>query len=610
MKKIMIYDMADGEAAEIFDKYTSNCQKMFDYVEDILQEDFDGFSEFFLKVIDNKYDFIVLMSRRCLVLFQLFMFLFKFKEEKPKVNSIILSDRALPVYYKMIQNGHNVAIVDDVIVHGRTVSKVYKLIKELCQDAKIDIYGYMADENLNCMSEVLKKDFHTDYIASTNEWRRLSNKIVDSILISCVPYTSFVMAYYEYNECPLLQMTKNNSNILIVQNSNDTQIKQGITSYCIFEKQWNKSELFSELSLGECIRVYYSQRIKRYTVIPYVFIRSLNIGDTDNLFSILGSVVPNEYIQIKSIFMDKENTEGDENLLREYKIRVLTCLLSQLYWETFRKRYRLPDFEFRDIDTLINGFGSDIATELCNISLDRCSDILKINLSNCFSATKCDNICGASEKLFRELLPPMGDWQVTFDKIIKDYLWHSWENDEGKSKKGEDRGQGLILDTYMQIAKENAIDYYQALAVLVNTWDVGTATANFTADVENGVIGCHITCGEQSYRYVLERYPSIMNALITVSNLVTKEDAINFSYSYEKYRKKILLDLLNEFKDKEVITKRYFEDLKEIIESNNGYLNAWNQLAALNINVSDDNNIEEITNIFMKGKSKAWENYG
>lgn len=546
--------------------------KVRERVEEILQNDFDGLYDYFLSAIEKNYTYIILMSRRCMVLFQLFLFFIVLDETEIEIKSIILSDKAIPWYRKKIKSEDTVLIIDDVIVHGRALSMLHSLLEHQCKIENSEIWGYVSSEDLECFPERLRKRLTVFYEASRKEWRNLSNRLVSSIFAANVPYTSFVTAFYQYGDSTWLDKLFENTNWKMYPMTNVSQKEENLQAEMYFENSWDRPGLFKSLSIDECIRVYKNPTINKVTVIPYVFVRNMGKEDLQNIFTTIGILLPEKYCCLKNVFLSGEN--AFENPVNEYKMRVLTCILSNIYWKSVKQRYQIDSTElnilYTDKDTLELSFGSEITEEISSISLSEIEKILN------YQPTV---FCNTEED---EQLKQVLEKHVNESETWKDgYFYEAWSIDEDLAKQCKKRKQGLSIECFIEKCKAVTDDIREILKELVGKWDSGVAAANYVIASEGSFVGCMITSGEQSYRIILERNPFPMYALIFISEFITKGDAKRENKKYEEYRVRKLEQFLDLIKSEYKIEEIDYQKIKELINENQGYLNDWNQFGHL-----------------------------
>ena len=536
----------------------------FDIKSILGEDDFKGLYAFFLKLLTNAaIEYLIFMSRRCLVLCQIFIIFILLDDCKLNEKLIVLSDKAIPYYGRKMKG--KVAIADDILIHGRTIGNVYKLLKEYNKNLQVQIFGYTKDTAP--LKAELQSITSVESIESKSEWRNLSNKIVRCIYASNVPYTSFVTAFFQYGNNDFLNTLRNIESVHIIENTDESQRYEGLCSFYCYEKD---NKFLSELTLEKGIRLYWNKHIEKLTIIPYVFIRRLTLKDANCIFEQVASNLPAKYQSLIEILKERSENQRIDDTLTTYKMRVLTCLLSRLYWLDFLQRHNLQQIDSVDVDTLEKSFGQEIAEIIINIKLEEVTKLLTMEFK----------VLDGNEQLEKKSCEIWGKCcEGKSKERLRKFFQKVWYEDECRAKKGVERCEGLSID-YLLICLENNEEHRQKiLAILVNIWDMGIAAANYTVDSVHGSVACYNTPGEQSYRIILENYPYLFMYLIAASKLLRNEDAKN-NEEFGVFRTNFLLDLLEILhKDQEI---KDYEGIEEIIRSEQGYLNAWNQISVIN----------------------------
>lgn len=568
--------------------YREHMEKVYKKVEGILKEDFDGLYAYFTKIFKEECDYIILMSRRCQVLYQLFEMISEYDGRAMYTKGLILSDKALPFYWDRIKDGSKIAIVDDIIVHGRTISEIYDVVSNLGKNIDVRLFGYMAEQEIDCISDEARERLTVSYSASTNEWRKLSGKIVDCIQVSNVPYTSFVNSFFQYRADAILSKIKEKTDLLKIEMTNGVQNAQKQCAYFVYEQNWEKPSILSSLSLGECIRVYWNEQTEKLTAIPYVFIRSMRVGEADKVFRAVAQALPEGFANIKKMFAKESRVEKLDQSLKEYKMRLLTCILSNYYWDVFCDRYDLSKPEASDMNTLRESFGESVVEELCSIQRDNIDELLR--LSFLFEQDSAADL-SETESLLEETA------QVQKSGWIRRFFFKTWLNDEKRAEEKKERAQGITVDYLLKVAANIGNEAHETLARLVNNWDIGIVTANFSLDRKRNIIGCCNTPGEQSYKIILENNPIVMSTLLIASCMITKGDAKKADMPYEEYREQELIKRLDQFHDKKHLDD--YAEIEQIIRRSKGYLNAWDQPQILNCDMREYKSIDDVIERYM-----------
>ena len=75
---------------------------------------------FWCTVEESKYDFKIFVSKKCFVLYKVFLPMLDFKSY---ASCVKITDTAIPMYLNSFRN-KTVLIIDDVLIHGRTAIKI------------------------------------------------------------------------------------------------------------------------------------------------------------------------------------------------------------------------------------------------------------------------------------------------------------------------------------------------------------------------------------------------------------------------------------------------------------------------------------------------------
>ncbi len=556
----------------IFTKDDEKIIAIRDNVSSLLKEDYSELYRFFKSISDTEYDYIILMSRRCLVLYQLFMLI----SEDLSDSERIISNQAIP-YYREELRGKRVAVVDDILIHGRTVSAVYRLLEQYCGAAyQPDIWVYMASVKIDCVEEDVRSRIQSFCVAYTGEWRNLSNRIISAIISSNIPYTSFVESYFYHNRFSLLNQIQELKAVSLIENTDFIQEQCGIKAFYCYEKTPDRKNIFTSLSLKECIRIYVNENGQDFVMIPYVFTKAFAIPNVQHMFEALGECLPDSMRSVRNILCGRSAGTTEDTGLIEYKMRLVTCILSNLYLRGFIERYQLYQEKYLDTDTLAKSFGKKIAQEI-NLLFEENVETL-LNFKYDADAVDVTDADSDLKETLRAVLSNEQQNRYIERNILKNYFLKAWYEDERRARSSEERFCGLLLETFMSAAKEAEIAEDDIFRMLINSWDTGIATANYLVSPENRYVGCFNSPGEQSYKIILEKYPFIMYSLIFVSKNITYEGKQG-KEEFERRRTALVLALLDAFQEK--YTLEDYSDIANIIRNERGYLGSWNQSGIL-----------------------------
>lgn len=572
LKRIYSTDMEKNR-----EKYLSMQKR----VRDILGEDYDRLYLFLWKRLNANMEYTILMSRRCLVICQIFIVFFYLDGMEINGKTKVISDRSLP-YYKKELKGKTVQIVDDILIHGRTITGIFKAVSEIT-GANPDVYVYMEYSSMECISSLIMSYLSAEREAGICEWRNLSDQLVSVIHAANFAYTSFVFSYIIFDEKKEFykKLMKRCGN-LVIDNTEKLQYKYGVASKGIFDSEILQYPLFSSLTLECCMRVYFSDVDCKLVLIPYAFMKALPKYELNTVYERMGNESKKMLPKVSEIFLSKPEDNAD----MEFKSRLLTCLLSVLYWACFGKKYQelLTQNWFVDLDTIAKSFDDKIALELSKIQELNVDTLLNVK----FEFEEMD--------LKGKTLPELNDTLLTCVKsgkgsvtnnceMLHRYFHNAWKIDEERASQQKDRLPGLPTESFMEHFKNNG---REICASLINAWDTGIATSNYYIQSNQDYVADFNAPGEQSYRLLLCQYPYLMKILIWFSKNYQGVDYDNSEYICQK--KKHLNRLVDLFSEKYSLD---LSELHQVINDNDGDMSIWNSIDTLDAYTPEDNRESE-----------------
>lgn len=347
-------------------------------------EEYRDLTGFVSKIYLAEYDFKVLMARKFSNLFMALLELTReedggrvrhlYEKKFPRKTDVprIVSNRALQFIKKEIvakkKSGSTLRIllVDDIIVHGRTLSGVYMFLKELLEEAGITdyvihVWGYAESRNEVMDLPGLEKR-KVKKICNKAQWYEISNEIIDIFYLLGQPYTSYIP------NCRICEKTETGQKIkefIITKGDSLKKISnldmelRNVRSYAYLDKKEN------DLAQAYSVRLYWYQDLEEFILVPMV---NLNPIDKELLCG---------YSEVlKDFFRYDENEAEDRGLYRKV-IYVLSALWG---WEFSREvldvnpeeiRYdiREEEYNFGNAFLCYNEYGIDLIKKLfqsCN----------------------------------------------------------------------------------------------------------------------------------------------------------------------------------------------------------------------------------------------------
>lgn len=239
-------------------------QVMKSAVRAILKDEYDLLEDFFDVIRQDEADYIIYISRRCFVLYQLIAYINGWRRNN------VISDRGVWAYRKRIRCARRIVIADDVLVWGVAMREAYELLNnmlglsEKCEVKRV-IYCRYAGCNKDDVAGV-----HVFSTRSMRECRILTNKLVKSIMVSGIPYTSFLYSFYGKD---LGMKPPSGDKVLRFEPVKATEFKwKSLYDFGIHE---NLQSMLECLCDGACIRYYYEEKKGYLCVIPFAFISDI-----------------------------------------------------------------------------------------------------------------------------------------------------------------------------------------------------------------------------------------------------------------------------------------------------------------------------------------------
>lgn len=487
-------------------------------LENLLGVYFYEFYDFFQEIIGSDYDCVVLLARRCLVLYRLYQKLFEMEaegdsERKPVCqDNRILSDKAIGQISRQ-KSDARILVVDDVLIHGNHLWSVCQQIAAILPKAVITPKVYMRSECT--VSPSVSAEFWEKLVwqntSRNGKWMELSDRIVSAIYFSNVPYISYLGAYHIEKSIDFIE---NCLYLEVIDSTNLGQKRVGCRSRVLFcEKQ--RPPFLKTVSALDCIRVYESPADSRYMVIPYSFTRALRKDSSQEFFEMLAAQLPSSMAHIREQF----TMEHSDHLpvWELYRHRLLKALVSYIFGLCFfRGRYQPDQIETFDLEL---SFDAQTAEELHGLSYEDILPLLKQGSEvwgRFFSDAYQENSC------FVNCLEEVRKHGLT-DDTYRDYIRFHRAFEE---KRVEEPNQtdytgklpGISID-YILRREESLNLKRKAAAQILNLNDSGCATSTFALSEDGRAYASFLSNGEQSFRILFERYPFIIRKIIYLEEM-------------------------------------------------------------------------------------------
>lgn len=545
---------------------------------------YKGLYTFFKEVAESEADYKLLMTRRCYILYKVFEQIYKEKNDEPVNKGIIANDISACYYFSDEINSdvlkqQKVELIDDILVHGNAICMT---VNKLClwgverSNINIRVYGYSSEPKL------LGKDLqeHLSRKVVLENWRNLSNNLLDLIQLTDIPYTSYItsqkLEFITQQEkkdfvSALEQVLKSQFVFEKVsfpgedglQNIMPLKLRTYRNSHYIFVRfKTQKNENYIENLLNEmcdmfCLRIYESETIfhgeKRYvlTIVPYIILKPFyKEKDGFELNNLINLIVSNLYSE--NVANVKRMIACRNSKCQDYKMRLVNSILSYAFaLNIYRHFDKNSQYCFKlksatDENLIQMSFGEQVCKDFFKLTLDTYEGFNLVNknlslkwnkIQEDIKALRIDqeklrgyekkkneyNILGDIIKAKQHNLEQRDN--ILANIIIKEYFASV---NRLKYQKNNQSGQNLVgLSTQCFV---NELVYQDKIcnnenyvyAALLNSLDFGESSAHFRMrKVEDEFICLNIHApGEGSYFYEANKYKVIVASCKNIVNML------------------------------------------------------------------------------------------
>lgn len=507
-----------AEVAKIRDKMKS----------DLGSKEYFRFCELFYHVCVDEYDYKILITRRAYLLYKLFLDIFKYLvnetedySKKFKIYGEFYNNHSMCLLKEILKDSKNrnkkILIVDDIIVHGRAVSNICKILTDYgALKNHISIWSFLLNSDANCLEPYVKAQLKTYKYSSERQWKVTSDVFTDAIINYGRGYTSYVNTYLLRDNSDLFERIKNFLKNKKEQVINKRALRNNeVETYYYFPKINSDSIKYNIHELA-CLRFYFYEN--HLLIIPYLFVESIKLTDVfDYSLELLSKY--NIY-EIPKIFEDariKKNTDLAILLLKWTINRIGKEVLDSFFTENFNIKPDMIENEFPE--TYKNCDSMSEIKMYHNNEEKKSYEVLSSNegIDYCYEvfSKETDKITtnqfnDSNNEIKYELLH---DAFAQYCFLIK-------EEDEKRAKNRKQRCIGIRVSDIRKIVFQKLNldinnNYYILLIILslcINSWDSGKTSYNiYSFDNTNHekIVCGFMRNGEQIFKSLYEQFPKI-----------------------------------------------------------------------------------------------------
>ncbi len=518
---------------------------------DIFQEDvFNELFDFWRIVEESIYDYKIFVSKKCYVLYKVFMPVFAFQSYS---KCIKITDTAIPLYVGEMKNA-SVLVIDDVFIHGRAASKVDEEIrgkaKEICyytfaknknneepQDTSTQLIRHKNNtsrsgesalsyrELLNRVLLNIQENSVKGYLdCSEYQWKRISDLVMKSLWGMNMPYASYLPIFIMKDKERLSFMDSSKDFLAYSSHSQEEQ-RQHFAYYI----QSDKSYSMSNSVIHYCYIVSRNDFIGDCKMIPMVFFDCDNTSiDKKFIYKSLNIIYGEKSAILCDYFIkDSEGKQGMISLLK-YLIFSVSYLSVKRY---FSYNGIKKDEYYVDLCNARFSFGKKIndfltlLQKIDNIHLlkmvEKCTIKSNFNKSRSVNGTQveCEKLLNGLRKSYSDMKSCSieKDSPSVIDVLARYFKFNNIYNEENFYKFKQFRKKyvtGLRFSEIKEFLEKKGFSSREIIFGLMHQYNLGAATIDFLYDYDGKGsirgINMYWRAGEQSYKCISQTYVPIV----------------------------------------------------------------------------------------------------
>lgn len=335
----------------------------------------DFFRDDFLKTITchrdriqrilQEYDIAIFMARKAICFFDAL----RFNGEIKRTNCHVISSRVIDYDGLERFQGKKIAVIDDVVVKGTSISRVAE---------KLSASGVTADYYVIACEETFSKAFSKPEISLKSSYAHFTQSDIYKFSGLITQYIEASMRTFNVDS-PIYSITEENdilSHLLYANGSVDLasglQKKYGIINQDIYfdSSSLDEENLINRTIKKSMIKIRFYSNDEKIIAVPFVLLPQCSIESLDQL-----------YETVKNGFIDHIIYCDEECIRNENKYKVISYIMAMALFTSFVDKYKIQ-FRANEYYDIIQ-FDEPIGDYLNNTQFDYlCKIFAQLKISN------------------------------------------------------------------------------------------------------------------------------------------------------------------------------------------------------------------------------------
>lgn len=419
--------------------------------------------DFMVKILESPYEIKVFMMRR---FYDLYLALtddiisYLYEDELPKIRGEIMTNLSIVLLEKDLK-GKKILIVDDIMLHGRALREVGNyLLRHGVDEKDIDLQVFLRNEKSKIIKGDILKKVLCEKKVNTNQWRNLSNDIINLFYITGQPYVSYLpYCEIQFEDGTFIFEFVKTTN-LIEMTSNALEYYH-IRSYLYLMDQEDEFVLQKKLEFVEqnMIRIYVYEELSKIVIVPYAFLKPMN-SDSISAFYLHICSQKNIHCHYNLDFLTDSTQLAESEEKERFAYALLTYMVSLSIGKFFLKNRGITDCDW---SKKIEYTAFRVEIEENAVCMEKILDAYQAAAASqekkvfyAISKSEFEHFEGISEivECVKKHINQEKSSAERIERIIGEYIRCSDRRDEERVKEDKDRGPGISARQLLEEMKD------------------------------------------------------------------------------------------------------------------------------------------------------------